>query len=98
MQTKAERLVGLATRAGKTITGLELCEKAVKNGKAKLIILAEDISENSKEFFVKSGVDVICFDSREKIGKCTGKEMRSVAVITDADFSAAILKSYKENE
>jgi len=39
MLNKAERLLGLATRAGKVITGAELCEKAVKSGKAKLIIL-----------------------------------------------------------
>ncbi len=98
MHTKVERLIGLATKAGKIITGLELCEKAVKSGKAKLVILAQDISENSKEFFVKSGVDVIYLKSRESLGKCTGKELRSVAVITDSNFSAAVIKSYKENE
>ena len=49
MPSKAERLIGLATGAGKVITGLELCEKAVKTGKAKLIILTNETSENSKK-------------------------------------------------
>lgn len=98
MLTKAERLIGLATRAGKTITGLELCEKAVKSGKAKLIILSRDISESSKKLFLDSGIDVIYLESKEHLGKCTGKDLRSVAVITDSDFSTAVLKSYNNNE
>ncbi|MBQ2897372.1 MAG: ribosomal L7Ae/L30e/S12e/Gadd45 family protein [Clostridia bacterium] len=98
MQNKAERLIGLATRAGKIITGIELCEKAVKTNKAKLIILARDISESSKKVFIGSGVDTIYVDSKEKLGKCTGKEVRSVAVITDSDFSDAVLKAYLNND
>ena len=33
---KALRLLGLANRAGKVITGIELCEKTLKSKKAKL--------------------------------------------------------------
>ena len=98
MQTKAERLIGLATRAGKVITGLELCEKAVKTNKAKLIILTDDTSENSKKTFLGTGIDVIYLGSKENLGKCTGKETRSVAVITDKNFSTAVLKAYNDKE
>ena len=95
---KAERMIGLATRAGKVITGLELCEKAVKANKAKLIILTKETSENSERFFMNSGIDVIYLESKEILGKCTGKETRSVAVITDKNFSTAVLKAYNDKE
>lgn len=95
---KAERMIGLATRAGKVITGLELCEKAVKANKAKLIILTKETSENSERIFMNSGIDVIYLESKEILGKCTGKETRSVAVITDKNFSTAVLKAYNDKE
>ena len=95
---KAERLIGLATGAGKVITGLELCEKAVKSGKAKLIILTNETSNNSKKVFMNSGIDIIYLESKEILGKCTGKETRSVAVITDKNFSTAVLKAYNDKE
>lgn len=98
MQSKAERLIGLATRAGKVITGLELCEKAIKTNKAKLIILTNETSGNSKKFFLESGIEIVYLDSKEVLGKCTGKEIRSVAVITDENFSTAVLKAYKDKE
>ena len=98
MQSKAERLIGLATRAGKVITGLELCEKAVKTNKAKLIILTNETSDNSKKIFEGLGIDVIYLESKELLGKCTGKETRSVAVITDKNFSTAVLKAYNDKE
>ncbi len=96
--TKAERLLGLATRAGKIVTGTDLCEKAVKNGKAKLIVLAKGISKSTEKIFINLGVRIIYIDSEEKLGKCTGKEIRRVAVITDKEFADAILKAYIANE
>ena len=98
MQSKAERLIGLATRAGKVITGIELCEKAVKTNKAKLIVLTKETSDNSVKVFLNSGIDIIYVDTKEALGKCTGKDTRSVAVITDENFSTAVLKAYNDKE
>jgi ribosomal protein L7Ae-like RNA K-turn-binding protein len=43
---KALNLLGLAKRAGKIITGEELVVKSIQNGKANLVILANDASSN----------------------------------------------------
>ena len=98
MLNKAERLIGLATRAGKVITGVELCEKAVKTNKAKLIVLTKETSDNSVKVFANSGIEIIYVDTKEILGKCTGKDTRSVAVITDENFSTAVLKAYNDKE
>lgn len=42
-------LVGLATRAGKTASGEFCTEKEVKTGRAALVIVAGDASENTKK-------------------------------------------------
>ena len=45
--SKVLSLVGLATRAGKTVSGEFSTEKSVKTGKGFLVLVAEDASENS---------------------------------------------------
>ena len=44
-------LIGLATKAGKTAGGEFLTEREVKSGRAALVIVAEDASENTKKKF-----------------------------------------------
>ena len=47
MNDKVISLLGLAERAGKIASGEFAAEKAVKIGKARLIIVAEDASDNT---------------------------------------------------
>ena len=42
-------LAGLAAKAGKVVSGEFATEKAVKTGKAFLVITARDASENTKK-------------------------------------------------
>ncbi len=93
---KALRLLGLATRAGKVITGIELCEKAVKSKKAKLVIITKETAKSTIDMFKGVGIPVVCVESKEKLGSFTGKEIRSVAVVTDENFAAAIVKESEE--
>ena len=44
-------LAGLAAKAGKVVSGEFATEKAVKTGKAFLVITARDASENTKKKF-----------------------------------------------
>ena len=88
--SKKIRMLGLATRAGKVITGIDMCEKAVKQRKAKLIIIAEDAAESTKKQFSNSNIPVVTIESKDVLGKFTGKEYRSVCVVCDAGFAKAI--------
>ena len=93
---KALRLLGLATRAGKVITGIELCVKAVKSKKAKLVIITKETAQSTTDLFKGAGIPVICVESKEKLGNFTGKDIRSVAVVTDENFASAIVKESEE--
>lgn len=97
MDNKVLRMIGLANRAGKVITGTELCEKAVKSGKAKLVILAKEASASTVKTFENFGIDIVFVESRELLGKYTGKEIRTVAVICDEGFARVIKKESEES-
>ncbi len=92
-QNKKLRMLGLAARAGKVITGLDLCEKAIRRNKAKLIILAEDAADSTKKQFCAYNLLVLYVQDKETLGKFTGKEYRSVCVVCDAGLAKAIQES-----
>lgn len=50
-QSKALSLISLATKAGKTVSGEFSTEKETKSGRAELVIVAEDASDNTKRSF-----------------------------------------------
>ena len=92
MLEKSIRMIGLATKAGKVISGAELVLRAYKESKIKLIILAKDIKENTAKDFLNVTVPVVYLGDKETLGKMTGKEQRSVVGITDSNFAEVILK------
>lgn len=88
-------MIGLAKRAGKVTTGEFLCDKAIKGGVSRLIIIAEDISEKGKKAITDSckhyGVEYIIFESSDTLGRITGADSRVVVSINDENFKNAIL-------
>lgn len=85
--------LGLATKAGKLISGDETCERALKIGKVYLVIVSEDASDNTKKKFKDMcsyrNVEIRTFGEKELMGRMTGKGkgIRSVIAITEKGFS-----------
>lgn len=94
-------MIGLAKRAGKVITGAELCEAAVKKGKSKLIIIAGDISENGRKSITDAckyyKVKYIEYADKSQLGKVTGSAERAVISVNDREFAKALLNKYAES-
>lgn len=89
-------LLGLAKKAGQLFAGDETCERTVKSGKAVLVIVAGDASENTKDKF-KSMCNYrnVCYreyGEKPGLGKCIGKEIRSVISVLSNDFKNGLLK------
>ena len=95
-------LVGLATRAGKTASGEFCTEKEVKTGRAALVIVAGDASENTKKKFRDMcefyEVPIYFIADKEKLGKYCGKEFRASLAIQDENFAKALLKALETEE
>ena len=89
-------MIGLATKARKTATGSEACELAIKSMKAKLVILAKNASENTKNPVIRmcgnNNVAIREFSTKESLGKYTGKPVRAVVAITDSGFANRIME------
>ena len=94
-------MIGLAKRAGKIVTGAEICEAAVKKGKSKLIIIAGDISENGRKAIPATcryyKVKYIEYADKSQLGNFTGSAERAVVSVNDKGFAETILKKYAES-
>lgn len=95
-QSKALSLIGLATKAGRTVSGEFSTEKEVKSGRASLVIVADDASDNTKKKF-KNMCDYyhvpICFyRDKDTLGHAMGKEFRASLAILDEGFAKGIRK------
>lgn len=95
-QNKALSLLGLATKAGKTVTGEFSTEKAVKEGKAQIVLVAEDASDNTKKKFRNMcnyyHVTMKVFASKDSLGNACGKEFRASLAVMDTGLAKAIEK------
>lgn len=95
-QDKILSLIGLATRAGKTVSGEFSTEKAVKSGKAYVVMVADEASDNTKKKFQNMctyyEVPIYLYGTKEQLGKAMGKEFRASLAVTDPNLSDAIMK------
>ncbi|MDY4694275.1 MAG: ribosomal L7Ae/L30e/S12e/Gadd45 family protein [Blautia sp.] len=93
---KVLSLVGLATKAGKIVSGEFCTEKSVKTGKGVLVIVAQDASENTRKKFQNMctfyNVPVVFFSDKESLGRAMGKEYRACLAVQDDNFAKAIMK------
>lgn len=93
---KVTSLLGLATKAGKISSGEFMTEKTVKEGKAYLVMVADDASDNTKKKFKNMcefyEVPICFFSEKESLGHAMGKELRASLAVVDEGFAKAIKK------
>ena len=94
-------LLGLAAKAGKIVSGEFMTEKSLKEGRACLVLVAEDASQNTKKHFRDMSdyrsVPIRLFGTKEQLGRCIGKEFRASLALTDSGFANSLLKKMDAN-
>lgn len=94
-------LVGLATKAGKTVSGTGASELALKNGQAKLVLISGDTGENTLKHFSDMAkfrnIPFFVLEDNGKLGKNSGHPERKTLCITDLGFAQAIIKQINLN-
>ena len=89
-------MLGLAKRAGKIVSGEFSTEKAIKEKKAKLVIVSEDASNNTKKLFTNKtnfyNVPLVFYGDKDSLGHGIGCEMRTSIGILDEGLANAIIK------
>lgn len=100
MDNKIYSFIGLARKANKILSGEETCEKAIRAGKVKLVIAARDSSQNTKKKFENmcqyKNIEIKYFGEKALLGKCLGKEIRSVVAVTDEGFANRLAEMIEE--
>ena len=95
-------MISLAMKAGAVASGEMKAEQSVRAGRAKLVILAGDASDNTKKKFMDKcnyrGIRYEIFGNKDELGRLIGKNERSVVAITDDDFSTQFIKRFGGNE
>lgn len=89
-------MLGLAARSRNVVSGGFATEEAVKSGKAYLVIIAEDASDNTRKKYSNmcEFYEVPCeyYSIKEILGHAIGKEERSCLAVTDQGFADSIQK------
>lgn len=92
-------LIGLAQKAGKVASGEFMTEREVKRGKATLVIVADDASDNTKKKFQNMcdfyKVPIYFYSDKDNLGHAIGKEFRASLAILDEGFTKGILKHFQ---
>ncbi|MDD7770825.1 L7Ae/L30e/S12e/Gadd45 family ribosomal protein [Suipraeoptans intestinalis] len=99
---KALSLIGLATKAGRTVSGEFSTEKAVKDGRASLVVVAGNASENTKKKFRNMcefyGVPIYFYKDKDTLGNAMGKEFRASLAVLDEGFANGIRKAMETDD
>ncbi len=89
-------LLGLAQNGGRISSGEFMTEKSVKEGKAFLVIVAEDASDNTKKNFQDMcnfyHVPLVIVGRKEALGHAIGKQIRASIAVNDSGFAKSIQK------
>ena len=95
-------LIGLATKAGKTVSGEFMTERETKTGKAFLVIVAQDASDNTKKRFQNMcdfyQVPICFYGDKDTLGHAMGREFRASLAILDEGFAKGIRKHLDTEE
>ena len=97
-ENKIYGYLGLAARGRKLVSGEFMTEKAVKEGSARLVILAEDAPDNTKKMFGNMcefyQVPLYTMSNKELLGHAIGKQIRASLAVTDDGLAKAIKKQF----
>ena len=99
---KVLSMLGLATRSRNVVSGGFATEQAVKSGKAYLVIIAEDASDNTRKKYSNMcefyEVPYVYYSTKEVLGHAMGKEERTTLAVTDEGFADSIQKHLEDSK
>ena len=102
LNQKVLSMLGLAARSRNVVSGGFATENAVKSGKAYLVIVSEDASDNTKKKFRNMcdyyHVPICFYKDKDTLGHAMGKEFRASLAILDEGFATECMKLFKKNE
>ena len=94
MRNRVFQMLGIAAKSGNVVSGEFSTEKAIKTGRAFLVIVSEEASENTNKMFANMTefyeVPMYVFGTKDELGRCIGKEFRASLAIIDENLANAV--------
>ncbi|HBR31285.1 MAG: L7Ae/L30e/S12e/Gadd45 family ribosomal protein [Eubacteriales bacterium] len=95
--------LGLANKAGALAVGTNNVLAAIKSGKARLVVISSDASENTVKLISDKagyrGIEVLSLTfSMNEIARALGRQRTSAVAITDDNLLAAFNKQLKADK
>ena len=101
MNKKLLSMLSICQKAGKIVSGEFAVEKALQDGSALYVIIANNASENTKKKFDNKSfyykIEYIIYEEKEVLSNSIGKYNRTVFAILDEGFYKKI-REYIEND
>lgn len=98
MQNKIYSMIGMCMRSGRLAYGSDMCEENLN--KIRLIIVASDASENTKDKFKRVCKNIVKYKEYgtiDELSHSIGKNNKAVIGIMDEGFSKRIVELLEEN-
>lgn len=99
LEEKIRSLLALANKAGKAVSGSDKVLDALRRGEAAILILAADISGESRAKFLavaaKAGIETFVFSMKDRLGAPLGKEIRTAIAVQPGSFAKTLQTDLK---
>jgi ribosomal protein L7Ae-like RNA K-turn-binding protein len=93
------QFLGLTKRAGKLAEGYNQSEETIKRKTVYLVILSTEVSNNTKEMFMRicqnKNIKVLQHYSSEELGEAVGRAEVNVLCITDKQMGEKLKSLYR---
>ena len=100
MNNQIYSFIGLMQKSGKLSSGDDTVEREIKKGNVKLLIIAQDASDNTKKRFEDMAkyrnIPYIYWGTKIDLGSSIGKSSRAIIAVKDRGFANGLLNKVKE--
>ena len=101
MNKKVLTYIGFARKSGNLVAGTGTCIATMKKGKVRLMIVAEDISENGEKKIMKEirrcDIPFIKYGNSEEMSHAAGMSARNTFAVLDEGFAKTIAKAIEDD-
>ena len=101
-QDKVLSLLSIAAKGRNVVSGEYAVESTVKSGKAFLVVIAADVSNNTKKMFTNMcdfyKVPIVSYGTKVELGHAIGKEFRASLAVTDEGLAKTIINKLETHE
>ena len=96
IRNKVMSYLGFAAKSRNLVTGAGTCQMMMEKGKIQLLIVTDDIAENTMKKMLqccnRNNIEYRVFGNSDELSRITGKSGKGIFGITDKHFAEIIVK------